>query len=233
MVLLLPLLYGFDAHEKTLEECRTKSAACDPMELNETKQSSQSEAEKGSASDIMHRRLLEQMECLCRTVQNMEDRMEGKISHAGLRRQEDNQKLKEMCVRMDEGFKNEESVRKLVQNDLAAMKEEVRQVKLGSGSTVCGEASTAVCTGASGTFAKPPPGTAARYHETFVPRKMEFTGWITDFTRSSFQGTKKDEVAAFVVDLIQIIPRSKVCGLGTDKNRTRELVDMGQLVVQK
>ena len=90
------------------------------------------------------------------------------------------------------------------------MKEEVRQVKLESGSTVCGEASTAVGTGASGTFARPQPGTATRYDENYVPRKMEFKGWITEYTRSSFQGTTIDEVAAFVVDLIQIIPRSKV-----------------------
>ena len=85
------------------------------MELNESKQLSWSEAEKSSAADILHKTLLEQMECLCRTVQNMGDRMEGTIAHEGLRRQQDNQKLKEeMCVRMDEGFKNEECAGKLV-----------------------------------------------------------------------------------------------------------------------
>ena len=36
----------------------------------------------------------------------------------------------EMSDRMDEGFQNEESARKLAQNDLATMKEEVRQIKL-------------------------------------------------------------------------------------------------------
>ena len=55
-----------DAHENTVEEDRTKSAACDPMELNEPKQLSWSEAEKSSSADIMHKRLLEQMECSCR-----------------------------------------------------------------------------------------------------------------------------------------------------------------------
>ena len=93
---------------------------------------------------------------------------------------------------MDEGFKNDENARKLVQNDLAAMKEEIRQKKLGSGSTVCSEASTAVGTGARGTFARLPPSIAA---------EMEFKGRITDYTRSSFQGITMDEVAAFVVDL--------------------------------
>ena len=51
--------------------------------------------------------------------------MEGKIEHEGLKRHQENQKLKEeMCGRMDEGFKNEESARKLVRTDLAAMKED-------------------------------------------------------------------------------------------------------------
>ena len=34
----------------------------------------------------------------------------------------------EMCARIDEGLKNEESARKLVQNDVPAMKEEIRQI---------------------------------------------------------------------------------------------------------
>ena len=95
-----------DAHEKTVIEDRTKPAGCDPMELNEAKQVSWPEAEKSSAADIVHKRLLEQMECLCRAVQDMGDRMEGNIAHEGLKRQEENQKLEEMCVRIDEGFKN-------------------------------------------------------------------------------------------------------------------------------
>ena len=111
---------------------------------------------------------------------------------------------------MDEGFKHDESARKLVQNDLAAMKEEIRQKKLESGSTVCSEASIVVETGARGTFARLPPSIAA---------EMEFKGRITDYTRSSFQGLTMDEVAAFVVDLKKndFIERSKVCRLGTDK----------------
>ena len=108
-----------DTHEKTMKGDRTKSAANDPMDVNEMKQSSWSEAEKSGAADTMHKKLLEQMR-----------------------------------ERMDERFKNEESARKI---DLAAMKGEIRQIKLGSRSTACSEASTAVGKGASGTFARPPP----------------------------------------------------------------------------
>ena len=59
----------------------------------------------------MHRRLLEQMECLCKTVHNMRDRVEGKIAQKRL--------LRDKSVRMDERFKDEELARELVQNDLA------------------------------------------------------------------------------------------------------------------
>ena len=99
------------------EDC-TKSAASDPMELTETKQLSLSEAERISAADVMHRRLLEQVQCLCATVHNIGDRMEGKFAEESFRRQEENQKLKtEKSARIDEGLKNEESPRKMVWND--------------------------------------------------------------------------------------------------------------------
>ena len=64
---------------RPLTEDRTQSTACCLMDVNETKQSSLSEAEKTGAADIMHKRLLDQMEWLCRAVQDMENRMEGKI----------------------------------------------------------------------------------------------------------------------------------------------------------
>ena len=80
-----------------------------------------------------------------------------------------------------EGLKNEESARQLVQRDLAIMKEEIKHLEMGSGSTVCSEASTGVGLGASGTFARP-LALASRYNEIFLPRKMEFKGWITDYT---------------------------------------------------
>ena len=65
------------------EDC-TKSAASDPMELNETKQLSWFEAERISAADVMHRRLLEQVQCFCATVHNIGDRMEGKFAEESL-----------------------------------------------------------------------------------------------------------------------------------------------------
>ena len=74
---------------------------------------------------------------------------------------------------------------------------------MGSGSTVWSEGSTGVGLGASGTFARP-PALASRNNEIFIPRKMEFKGWTTDCTRSSFQGIN-EEVMVFIVDLQKLI----------------------------
>ena len=63
------------------------------------------------------------------------------------------------------------------------MKEEIRRIHQGSGSTVCREASTAVGKGASGTVVRPPAGIAAHLNDFFMPRKMEFKGLVTDFTK--------------------------------------------------
>ena len=54
-----------------------------------------------------------------------------------------------------QGFKNEENARKLVQNELAVMKDELKDLKMGSFSAVCSEASTRVGLG-SGIFAGHP-----------------------------------------------------------------------------
>ena len=53
-------------------------------------------------------------------------------------------------------LKNEENARQ--------MKEDIMNLKMGSGSTVCSEASTSVGPGASGTFAGPPV-LASRYND--------------------------------------------------------------------
>ena len=53
--------------------------------------------------------------------------------------------------------------------------------------------------GASGTFARP-AGIDSRYNEIFMPR-MEFKGWITDYTRSGLRGVTIDEVMVMIVDL--------------------------------
>ena len=104
-----------------------------------------------------------------------------------------------------QGFKNEEKCKKLVQNELAVMKDELKNLKMGRGSTVLSEANTGVGW-ESGTFAWLPPLTS-RWNDIFVPRKMEFKGWVTDFSESSFQGITDDEVATLVSDLERMVPQ--------------------------
>ena len=71
--------------------------------------------------------------------------MDVKCAEEGFKRQAENPMLEQKCVpELMEGLANEESATKLVQNDFAAMKEEIRQIQLESGSTVCSEASTSV-----------------------------------------------------------------------------------------
>ena len=112
-----------------------------------------SNAEMLSAADIIQK-LLEQMQCLCVTVQDMGSRMDGRCAE-DQKRKEENLLLKtEMCARIDEELQKEESARQMVQNDLSAMKEDIRQIQLGSGRTVCCEARTAVGKGSSGTTAR-------------------------------------------------------------------------------
>ena len=61
---------------------------------------------------------------------------------------------KKMIVKMEEGSKNEENARQLVQSEIDDMTGEIKNLKMGSGSTVCSEASTGVGLG-SGTSARP------------------------------------------------------------------------------
>ena len=55
-------------------------------------------------------------------------------------------------------LKNEGNARQMVQNDVQAIKDKIRQLESGncSGSTVGSDVSTAVGSGTSGTFATPP-----------------------------------------------------------------------------
>ena len=88
------------------------------------------------------------------------------------------------------GLENEENARHMVQTDSQAIKEKIRQLESGSGSgsTVGSEISTAVGKGPSGTSARPPPGNAIRINDFFMPRRMEFKGWFTDYKLCSYQG---------------------------------------------
>ena len=54
-----------------------------------------------------------------------------------------------------QGFKNEENARQLVQRELELMKDGIKNLKMGSGGTVCSEASTEMGQGLV-LFARPP-----------------------------------------------------------------------------
>ena len=75
--------------------------------------------------------------------------------------------------------------------------------------------------GASGTFARP-PAPASRYNDVFVPRKMEFKGWVTDYTRSSFQGITLDEVMRLIVDLQKMVPNEFHQYIDWNQTRTEQ-----------
>ena len=70
-----------------------------------------------------------------------------------------------------DGFKNEENARQMLQIDLQAIKDKIRQLELGSGSggTVGSEVSAAIGRGPSGTFARLPQGVAIRLNDLFMP----------------------------------------------------------------
>ena len=102
------------------------------------------------------------------------------------------------------------------------MKEEIRQIQLGSGSTVCSEASTAVGKGASCTFVRPPPGIAARLNDFFIPRKMEFKRWVTDYKRCSLEGLTNSEVSNFISDMQKLVPNVFHKHIDWDQTKTEQ-----------
>ena len=98
----------------------------------------------------------------------------------------------------------------MVQTHLQATKDKIRQLESGSGSgsTVGSEVSTAVGKGPSGTFARPPPGVAVRLNDLFMPRRMEFKGWVTDYKQCRYQGRTDTEVSNFSSDLHHMVPEA-------------------------
>ena len=56
----------------------------------------------------------------------------------------------------------------------------------------------------------------------FVPRKKKFKGWVTDCTRSSFQGITLDEVMRFIVDLQKMVPNEFHRYIDWDQTRTEQ-----------
>ena len=59
--------------------------------------------------------------------------------------------------------------------------------------------------GGSGTFASPPV-LASRFNDIFLPRKMEFKGWVTDYKQCRYQGFADTELSGFTRDLQKMLP---------------------------
>ena len=90
-----------------------------------------------------------------------------------------------------------DDARQLVQKELAVMK----GVGLGSS-----------------TFARPPP-LSSRWNDTFIRRKMEFKGWVTDYSESCFQGVTDDEVTELLIDLERMVPQQAQKWIDWDQTR--------------
>ena len=211
-----------DDYENSVYEDRTPNRASDDaMGRIESRQQSWSEAQGSRTVIDQNNDTVQHISMLCSTVRNLRSQMQetfaterntrlggytkmvqkmsGKLEE-GLRSEQ--QARQQAQNEIMKGLKNEENARQMVQKDLAVMEEEIKNLKKkGSGSTVCSEASTDVGLGASGIFVRP-PAQASRYNDVFVPKKMEFKGWVTDYTRSSFQGITLNEV----VDLQKMVP---------------------------
>ena len=87
-----------DEHEKAMTEDRAKFERNDPVDVNETNQSSCSGAEISGAADIMHKRLLEEMQWLCRTAQDKGTEWKVKSNMKALRDIRKTRKSKKECV---------------------------------------------------------------------------------------------------------------------------------------
>ena len=147
------------------------------------------ESQSKRVDDDQSDKLLQQMALLCESVKMLGTQMREGLETEGARRKEDYKSLEEkMSARMGEGFKNEDNARKLVQNELAVMKDEIKNLKMGSGSTLSSEASTGVGLG-SGTFARPPPLTS-RWNEIIVPRKWSSKDGSPIALRAVFKGSQ-------------------------------------------
>ena len=76
--------------------------------------------------------------------------------------------------------------------------------------------------GTSGTFVRPPSGIAARLNDFFVPRKMEFKGWVTDYKRCSLEGLTNNEVTNSISDLQKMVPNEFHKHIGWDHTKTEQ-----------
>ena len=97
-----------------------------------------------------------------------------------------------------------------------------RTIQLGSGGTVCSEASTAVGKDESGALVRPPPGIAARLDDFFMPRKMEFKGRVTDYKRCNLEGLTNNDVTNFISDLRKMVANEFHKHLAGDQTMTEQ-----------
>ena len=176
------------------------------------------------------------MQSLGDTVKDMGARMDGTFAEEDQKRQHENLVLKteirdgaqllnkETCTRMDEGLTKEENARQLVHNDSMTIKGKIRQLDLGScsGSTVGSDASTPVGKEPSGTFARPPPGIGVRFNDFFLPRKMEFKRWVTEYKQSCHQGLTETDVSNFNKDMRRMVPDQYRKFFGWDQTMTEQ-----------
>ena len=153
---------------------------------------------------------------------NMEKTMTAKMEEGFRNEQQARQQAqKEIMI----GLKKEENARQMVQNDLQTIEDKIRQLELGSGtgSTVGSDVSTAVGKGPSGTFARAPPGVAVRLNDLFLPRRMEFKGWVTATSSAGNQGLTDTEVPNFIQDLHRMVPDpQKKMWIGTKEKQNKE-----------
>ena len=154
-------------------------------------------------------------------VSNLENQVREGFGREGRHRKQENEDLeKRMVMRMEDGLLNEECARQNFQKEMAVMKDEIKNLRVGSGSTVCGDASTGIGLG-SGTIARPPT-LISRWNEMFIPRRMDFKGWFTDYTKSSIQGITDVNVLNLVSDVrkwFHGMPTSGLTGTRPRKNK--------------
>ena len=73
--------------------------------------------------------------------------------------------------------------------------------------------------GSSGTFVRP-PALASRFNDIFLPRKMEFKGWVKINKQCSHQGLTGSEVTNFIKDLHRMVHDQKY--IDWDQTRTAQ-----------
>ena len=79
-------------------------------------------------------------------------------------------------------------------------------------------------------------GLAVRHSDLFMPRRMEFKGWGTDYTQCRYQGRTDTEGSNLINDLYKMVPDAQNSMLtGIKQERTRNVANQnyGKLLVQQ